>query len=283
MTQVTISELLRSGAAELAPHSESARLDAELLLGEILSRGRAQLAAHGEDPVEPQSAQAFRTMLRRRREGMPVAYLTGRREFWSLGLRVTPQVLVPRPETETLVERALELLPRAHAARVLDLGTGSGAIALAIARERPLCAVVGTDLSPEALAVARENAAGLGIGNVAWRRGHWFDAVPSERFDAIVSNPPYVAADDPALAALQAEPREALTPGITGLEALEQIAAGARGHLLEGGFVALEHGADQAEAVAALLASHGFRLIRSLRDAAGRPRVALGFPETNFP
>jgi release factor glutamine methyltransferase len=205
-----------------------------------------------------------------------VAYLTGRREFWSLQLSVNPAVLVPRPETELLVELALERLPVDSRRAVLDLGTGSGAIALALAHERPRAALTGTDLSGAALAVARANARALGLERIEWLAGGWFGAVPGRRFDLIVSNPPYVAAGDPALAELAAEPALALTPGPGGLEALGAIAAGAAGFLNPGGCLLLEHGATQAAAVAALLARHGFGGIATRPDAAGLPRVTHG-------
>ncbi len=272
----SIAELLRSGADTLRTASESPRLDAEILLGKVLGRTRAALIVHGDAQVAPAACGEYRDLLDQRRAGAPVAYLTGTREFWSLPLAVTPQVLVPRPDTETLVEAALELMPRDRACAVVDLGTGSGAIALALARERPLARVVGTDVSQEALEVASRNARALGLTRIEWRLGSWFDAVPDERFDAVLANPPYIAAGDPALAALAAEPRIALTPGPTGLEALARIVAGAARHLRGDGWIALEHGAAQAETVALLLARHAFAGIRTHADRAGLPRVTLG-------
>ncbi len=273
----SITGLLRSGAAALGAHSESPRLDAELLLGAVLGCGRAALIARGTDPIDAAAAGRFEGLIASRAEGMPVAYLTGTREFWSLPLAVTPAVLVPRPETETLVEAALSHLPPDRDCTVLDLGTGSGALALALARERPRARVTGTDVSADALGVARANGLALGLSRVEWRLGSWFEAVAGARFDVIVSNPPYVAAGDPAMALLCREPALALTPGPSGLEAFERIVAGAPGHLADGGVLALEHGAAQAPDVAALMTAHGFHAIESLRDQAGLPRVALGF------
>ena len=201
--------------------------------------------------------------------------MTGRREFWSLELRVTPAVLVPRPETETLVESMLDCLPASRHCAVLDLGTGSGAIAIAIAKERPRARVTGTDLSISALEVAADNAANLGCTGIEWCHGSWFDAVRGRRFDAIVANPPYVAAGDAALAALKAEPLLALTPGASGLEAIESIIGAAADHLREHGLLALEHGSGQASEVAALLEGQGFINIRSRADRSGLPRVTL--------
>jgi release factor glutamine methyltransferase len=189
---------------------------------------------------------------------------------------VTPAVLVPRPETEILVELALQRLPRDQTASVLDLGTGSGAVALAIACERPEVRVTGVDISLPALDVAIQNSGDLGLSRIDWRLGDWFAPVSGERFDMIVANPPYVAAADPALDQLSAEPRIALCSGPTGLESLAAIAAGAAAHLQDRGWLILEHGSDQAPAVAQLLERHGFTRIRSHLDLSGKPRVTLG-------
>ncbi len=205
-----------------------------------------------------------------------MAYLTGTREFWSLPLKVTTDVLVPRPETELLVELALQGLPREESRRVLDLGTGSGAIALAIASERPQAAVTAVDVSPRALEVAIQNSRDLGIPRIDWRLGSWFEPVAGERFDLIAANPPYIAAADPALEQLAAEPTLALCPGPTGLEALSAITAHAAAHLQDGGRLILEHGSDQASAVAQLLEEQGFTAVVSHLDFSGRPRVTLG-------
>jgi release factor glutamine methyltransferase len=207
---------------------------------------------------------------------MPVAYLTGSREFWSLPLKVSPAVLVPRPETELLVEHALAMLPRDEVCSVLDLGTGSGAIALSLAHERSHWAITGVDDSPAALEIAAQNSKDLKLAHVQWRLGHWFDALPGERFHLIVANPPYIAAADPALKALGAEPTAALIAGPTGLEALRAIIAQAPRHLYARGWLALEHGITQAHDVAQLLRQHGFDSIRTYPDFSGRPRITLG-------
>jgi len=272
----TVAQTLRSGASSLDGHSDSPRLDAELLLGKTLQLSRSALIARGNDPVASECAQSYAELIEQRRKGTPIAYLTGTREFWSLALRVTPAVLVPRPETEVLVELALQRLPRDRSSTVLDLGTGSGAIALAIASERPAARVTGVDISPSALAVARDNARELGLSRIDWRLGSWFTPVPGERFDVIVANPPYVAAADPALAKLAAEPAIALCDGPTGLEALSAIAAAAAPHLRSQGWLLLEHGSDQAPQVAQLLERHGFTQVRSHLDFSGKPRVTLG-------
>jgi release factor glutamine methyltransferase len=276
----TITETLRSGTRSLeragasAMGSDSPRLDAELLLGKILGLSRSGLLARSNEPVAIECEGAYAGLIDQRLRGAPVAYLTGTREFWSLPLRVTPAVLVPRPESELLVELALQLMP--HSCALLDLGTGSGAIALAIASERPGCRITGVDISPSALEVALQNSRDLGFAHIDWRLGSWFDPVPGERFDLIVANPPYIAAADPALEQLAAEPAVALCAGPIGLEALSAIAAGAAAHLNENGRLIMEHGGGQAAEVAQLLERCGFTAIRSHPDLSGKLRVTLG-------
>lgn len=255
-------------------------IDAQVLLAHALGVDRAWLLAHATDALSREHADAFFRLAKRRREGEPVAYLTGRREFHGLDLRVTPAVLVPRPETETLVDAMLERLPADRALRVVDLGTGSGAIALAIANARPNARVIATDVSDEALDVARDNAARLRLANVAFARGSWYDALDAREapLDAIVANPPYVAGGDPHLDAgdLPHEPAVALSPGGDGLDALRIIVAGARGRLAGGGWLGVEHGHDQSDAVRDLFARAGFGAVEARRDLAGIPRVVLG-------
>ena len=279
----TVAEVLQNSASALGSRSDSPRLDAELLLGKILGLSRSGLIARGDEPVASKHARAFASLIEQRLQGAPVAYLTGTREFWSLPLRVTPAVLVPRPETELLVELALQLLPKPRTRpfvteeySVLDLGTGSGAIALAIASERPQARITGVDISSQALDVAIQNASDLGLSHIDWRLGSWFHPVPGETFHVIVANPPYVAADDPALEKLGAEPAIALCGGPTGLEALSTIAGDAQAHLRERGWLILEHGSDQAPQVAQLLERRGFTDIRTHLDFSGKPRVTLG-------
>ena len=272
----TIAETLQRAACALHSHSDSPRLDAELLLGKILGLSRPALIARGTDRVATECEQTYASLIDQRRRGAPVAYLTGIREFWSLALRVTPAVLVPRPETELVVELALQRLPPDRPCSVLDLGTGSGAIALAIASERPGARVMGVDISTVALDIAIQNARDLELSRVDWRLGSWFAAVLGERFDMIVANPPYVAAADPALKELTAEPTVALCAGPTGLEALSEIVRDAAAHLHDHGWLILEHGSEQAPDVVRLLGDHGFKCIRSHLDFAGYPRVTLG-------
>jgi release factor glutamine methyltransferase len=272
----TVAETLKIAARSLAPHSESPRLDAELLLGKVLGVGRSRLIMSAGETIAEEVLHQYRDLVDRRMHGAPVAYLTGAREFWSMNLKITPAVLVPRPETEILVERALALFDAESRRSILDLGTGSGAIALAIASERPRARVTGADISPAALRVARDNARALSLPQVAWREGSWFEAVPGERFDMVIANPPYIAAGDPALAALTAEPALALSSGPTGLEALTAIIEQAGAHLEPGGHLLLEHGSGQAPDVARLLECRGFTGVCSYHDYSGNPRVTLG-------
>lgn len=271
----TVADALAAARRRLGRTSDTAALDAELLLAQVLGRTRAGLLADDRRPLDAEACARFDALVARRAAGEPVAYLTGRRDFWTLALAITPAVLVPRPETERLVELALERLP-AGPCRVLDLGTGSGAVALALAAERPDAAIDAIEASPAAAAVARDNARRLGLGNVEVLGGDWFGPVAGRRYAVIVGNPPYLAADDPHLPALAHEPRAALVAGPTGLEALAAIAAAAPAYLDPGGWLLLEHGADQGAAVRGLLRAAGLGAVASCRDLAGLERVSLG-------
>jgi release factor glutamine methyltransferase len=273
--QLTTSDLLARGTARLAPLLERPSLDAGILLAFSLGIPRVRLKSHPEEARSAQDLQHYLGLIERRAQGEPLAYITGVREFWTLELRVNREVLVPRPETELLVERAL-LLCAAPAAQVLDLGTGSGAIALALAVERPAWQLLGIDASPTALAVAADNAQRLGLANLTFEPGNWFSGLTGRRFDLVVSNPPYVDARDPALLQLAHEPRQALTPGTHALADLHTIIHAAPGHLRPGGWLALEHGATQAAAVARELVARGFGSVRSHRDLGGHERVTEG-------
>lgn len=251
-------------------------VEARLLLAHALGRPPAWLFAHADENADPESIQRFDALVAARAAGQPVAYLTGRRGFWKLDLAVTPDTLIPRPETELLVELALARLPPATSLRVADLGTGSGAIALAVASERALAQVVATDASTGALAVARGNARANALGNVEFREGSWLEPLAGERFDLIASNPPYIAKGDPHLASLQHEPDLALTSGADGLEAIREIVAAAPSHLQPGGWLLLEHGWDQGNAVRTLMRSADFTEVSTARDLEDRDRVTLG-------
>ncbi|WP_115045695.1 peptide chain release factor N(5)-glutamine methyltransferase [Xanthomonas arboricola] len=254
------------------------RRDAEPLLLHALGRDRAWLFAHGRDRVDAAVAQAFEELVLRRQAGEPVAYLTGTRGFWTLELAVSTATLIPRADTERLVELALERLDALPGRRVADLGTGSGAIALAIASERPQAQVIATDASAAALAVAQRNADSHRLGNVDCRQGSWFAPLAGERVDLIVSNPPYIAAQDPHLRQgdLRYEPASALASGPDGLDDIRLIAAEAPAHLLPGGWLLLEHGWDQGAAVAALLQARGFDAVATHQDLEQRDRVTSG-------
>lgn len=286
MTQ-TIAEALAAAQTSLDA------LDARVLLRHVLAADDAALLAHPERVLDPGEEQRFATLAARRAAGEPIVYLTGVREFFGLEFRVTPAVLIPRPETELLVEFALERIPRDRPCRVLDLGTGSGCIGISIARERPLAHVVATDYSAEALAIARENAARIlggcpkapssreGVGNlgaVEFVESDWFSALGGKQFDVLVSNPPYVAADDPHLAQgdLRYEPRAALTAGSDGLDCIRLIVATAPQYLAGGGVLAFEHGYNQAARCRELLVQSGFGNVGSHRDLAGIERVTSG-------
>ncbi|HSQ73022.1 MAG TPA: peptide chain release factor N(5)-glutamine methyltransferase [Rubrivivax sp.] len=261
------------------------RLDAQWLLAHHLGTSRSWLLAHRTDPLPADIGALFLADLRRRADGVPLAYLTGEREFHGLPLRITPEVLDPRPDTETLVDWALELLGTELAAvdapEVVDLGTGSGAIALAVKHACTRTRVRALDASPAALAVARANGVRLGLA-VDWLASDWWSALPPPQAHLALSNPPYIAAADPHLPSLRHEPRAALTPGADGLAALRAVIAGAAAHLQPAGWLLLEHGHDQADAVRRLLADAGFERIATRRDLGGNERCSGGrrIPET---
>lgn len=270
----SIENLLNS--ADL-PGSPSPRLDAEWLLAAALGKPASYLRTWPEREVSEAVAARFAADLARRRAGEPVAYILGRQGFWSLDLEVAPTTLIPRPDTELLVESALALLPATDAA-VLDLGTGTGAIALALAAERPAWQLTGVDRVAEAVALAERNRLRLGLGNAAFLQSDWFFALDGRRFDLIASNPPYIAADDPHLARgdVRFEPASALVAGADGLDDIRRIVAEAPRHLKAGGWLLLEHGFEQAGAVRALLATRGFVEVHSRRDLGGHKRISLG-------
>jgi len=268
----TVEGLLR------AARSRIDAVDGQWLLAHALGRSTAWLYAHADVAVDNAAAAYFETLIERREAGEPVAYLVGRRGFWSFDLQVTPDTLIPRPETELLVELALARLPSDRMLQVADLGTGSGAIALALAHERPRAQVLATDASSAALDVARANATRLGIGNIAFARGDWYAALQQRRLDLIASNPPYIAAGDPhlSLGDLRREPATALASGVDGLDAIRTIVAGAPLHLVAGGWLLLEHGMEQGDAVRMLLRDAGFVDVGTDRDLEGRDRVSSG-------
>ncbi len=274
MTQYTVRGLLDAARAALT--GDEASSEAHMLLAHALGRDRAWLVAHRDDVVAPALAGQFHCCLSRRVAGEPVAYIIGHRGFHALDFALTPDVLIPRPETELLVELALQRIPQSVKVDIVDLGTGSGAIALAIANARPQARVLATDASVPALDVARGNARRLGIDNIDFAQGDWCAALGQRRFDGIVSNPPYIAENDAHLVQgdLRFEPRSALASGADGLDAIRRIVRDAPRHLHAGGWLLLEHGFDQGMAVRGLLQQSGFVEVFTARDLEDRERVS---------
>lgn len=274
--QSDVSQCLSRAIGRLP--AEDGRHVAEHLLSHTLGRDRAWLFAHARDPLDAEDVARFEALLERRIAGEPVAYLTGRRGFWTLDLAVGPDTLIPRPETELLVELALARLPAGQALDVADLGTGSGAIALAVASERPRARVTATDASAGALAMAERNAREHGIDNVRFLRGDWWQPLAGGHFDLVASNPPYIAEGDPHLQQgdLRSEPMSALASGVDGLDAIRVIVGDASRHLRAGGWLLLEHGWDQGAAIRELLRRAGFDEVATEQDLEARDRVTLG-------
>ena len=274
----TVSDALHTATMLLSRASPSARLDAELLLEYVTGLSRTNFRAMPERELPANAGWSFQQLVKRRSQGEPVAYIRQQQEFWSLLLEVSPAVLIPRPETELVVERALAHIDKSQSVRVADLGTGSGAIAVAIASERPSATVTAVDASKDALEVASRNIGRLQLTNVALLHGSWFAPLAGRRFDVVAANPPYIGQDDPDLApdVRSHEPTMALISGVTGLEALELIIREAPAHLESGGWLVLEHGWKQADAVRQRLVSQGFVHVRSHADLAGHERVTEG-------
>lgn len=270
---VKIEVALADAVERLSAVSDSPRLDAELLLARALDVPRSYLFAHPEDELDAAAVKRFSTTIETRTRGAPLAYITGEKEFWSMTLMVTRDTLVPRPETEILVDQVLLRIPKRAAMKVLDLGTGSGAIALAIAKERPICDVTATDFSAAALAIAKENARQHSLPNIEFLLGDWLEPVAGQMFDVIATNPPYVPCEDPDLERLQHEPLAALASGVDGLDAIRRIAVDAMSVIKPGGALLIEHGDEQHGAVAEILAEAGWTEIGVTNDLAGIPRV----------
>ncbi|WP_329848835.1 peptide chain release factor N(5)-glutamine methyltransferase [Stenotrophomonas sepilia] len=274
----TLRQVVADASARLG--GVDARHEAEMLLLHVLERPRSWLFAHATDPLAANDQAAFEALLARRVAGEPIAYLTGRRGFWTLDLEVDPATLIPRPETELLVELALERLPPDQALQLADLGTGSGAIALALASERPRAQVLATDASRGALAVAARNAARHELDNVRFAEGghDWYAPLQGVRFDLIASNPPYIASNDPHLEQgdLRFEPSTALASGMDGLDDIRRIVDGGQAHLRPGGWLLIEHGWDQGAAIRALFEATGFAEVQTVQDLEQRDRITLG-------
>ncbi|OOZ38618.1 protein-(glutamine-N5) methyltransferase, release factor-specific [Solemya pervernicosa gill symbiont] len=273
-----IESQLKWATQQLESHSESPQLDAELLLCHILDKSRTYLRAWPEKHLDSDTESRFRALIAARAEGRPVAHLIGQREFWSLALKVTADTLIPRPDTETLVESALTIIPVDAQWTIADLGTGSGAISLAIAHERPACHLIATDRSEAALSVAQQNAERHAINNIEFRLGSWCTPLQEEQYEMILSNPPYIEADDPHLhqGDVRFEPLSALASGSDGLDDIRQIAVCALNHLKPNGHLCLEHGYNQAEPVHGLLTEMGYANISQQRDLGGHIRTSCG-------
>lgn len=276
---LTIGQALTEASNTLTQVTASPRLEAELLLAHTLDRSRTHLFAWPDKPLSGDQAAAYRELVNRRGRGEPVAYITGHREFWSLELETTPDTLIPRPETELLVERALELLPRDLPQQAADLGTGTGAIAIAIASERPQTQLLACDLSPATLEVAQRNILRHQLTNISTSQGDWFQALPKELgFDLLISNPPYIPNSDPHLkqGGLPWEPQGALIAGTDGLDDIRTLTSQSRAHLNPGGHLLIEHGYDQGPSVQALFKQAGFRAIKTHQDLEARDRMTEG-------
>jgi len=275
----TIQQALTTATQQLSDQHDTANLDAELLLAHVLHQSRTWLYTWPDKTLNSKQLTAFEVLIQRRLSGEPIAHIIETRAFWDLVLRVTPDTLIPRPETERLVELALERIPLEASWRIVDLGTGTGAIALALAKERPTCRVLATDKSSAALEVATENARLNQIANVTFRLGDWLGAIDEDSlFEMIVSNPPYIKEDDPHLQQgdVRFEPASALQAGTQGLDDLQHIIIEALHHLKPGGWLVLEHGYDQGATVKRLLQQTGYQQVEDYTDLAGQPRIAVG-------
>ncbi len=274
----SISQLIQNATKQLTPFSDSARLDVELLLCSVLKKDRSFLHAWPEQELEQQQFNSFEKKFERRLQGQPVAHILGERGFWSLNLKVTKDTLIPRPDTERLVELALERIPENADWKILDLGTGSGAIALSLAKERPGIFVTATDQSEAALNIAKENAEKNHISNIEFIQSNWFEKLAPQQFNMIVSNPPYIKEDDPHLTQgdVRFEPLSALTSGEEGLDDIRIIIKESQKYLTKEGGLLLEHGYDQADSVCDLLNKAGFSDVGNFKDDNDNPRVTLG-------
>lgn len=274
----TIKTLLANAANTLSSHSDSPLLDAEVLLGFVLDKPRTYLRAWCDNTLTDQQQISFATLIKQRQQGIPIAYLTGTREFWSRDFTVTSDVLIPRPDTELLIELSLELIPKNLAVKLIDLGTGSGIIAVTLAVERPNAQVIAVDASKAALNIAQHNAQQHQLTNIEFYQSNWFSHVPNEPFDLVISNPPYIAPDDEHLQQgdVRFEPKSALIADNKGLSDIEIIADKARGYLKPAGHLLIEHGYNQAPQVQAIFNMLAYDKVQSYRDLSGQPRVTYG-------
>jgi release factor glutamine methyltransferase len=273
----TIQQQLIQATQQLT-NTDSPRLDAEVLLSHVLEKDRSYFFTWPEKALTDTELQTFQQLVQQRQQGTPIAYLIGYRDFWTLNLKVTPDTLIPRPETELLVETALDKIAHHQACNILDLGTGTGAIALAIASERPDANIIATDISEQTLNVAKDNAHHNHIHNVSFLASNWFEDVPAQPFDLIVSNPPYIPKQDPHLSQgdVRFEPLSALASGEDGLDDIRTLIQQAKDYLTPNGWLMLEHGYDQGKSVPALLKEHHFKAVDCLKDISGNDRISIG-------
>lgn len=274
----TIESILVQATGTLSKTSDSAALDAEILLCQVLNKNRSYLRAWPEKNLTQDQHEQFENLLQQRAQGKPIAHLTGFKEFWSRDFKTTPDVLIPRPDTELLIELALELIPTNQACKLLDLGTGSGVIAITLAAERPNCSIVACDQSEKALVIAQENARSHQIKNVQFFLSDWYDQIPNNKFDLILSNPPYIAADDPHLQQgdVRFDPDCALIAEQQGLKDIIRIADQARQYLISKGHLLIEHGYDQQQQVQEIFQRFAYQNIQTYTDLAGQPRASYG-------
>jgi release factor glutamine methyltransferase len=274
----SINDLLATAANDLAANSDSARLDAEVLLAWLLKKSRSYLRAWCDKPLTEQQIKDFQQLITQRKSGIPIAYLTAQREFWSREFKVSPAVLIPRPDTELLIELCLDLIAINESAKLIDLGTGSGIIAITLAAERPLLKVIATDYSWDALAIAKENASTHAVNNIAFYHSDWFDKIEFQEFDIIVSNPPYIDKADEHLnqGDVRFEPKSALIAEDNGLSDIKMIADKARFYLKDKGYLLIEHGYNQADLVKAIFSQLGYSHVITHYDLAQQPRVTMG-------
>ena len=274
----SLRSLLAAAAEQLRTKSETALLDAEVLLCHCLDKNRSFLRAWPEQQVSAEQSNRYRALISQRLQGVPVAYLTGYREFWSRNFKISPKVLIPRPDSELLVELGLALLPTSTYCKIIDLGTGSGILAITLAAERKMAEVIATDLSSEALHIAKFNAARLNTANIRFGQAHWFDGIADADFDLVISNPPYIAIDDPHLRQgdLRFEPDSALVSGENGLKDIRLIAEQSRQHLKRNGHLLIEHGYNQQAEVQAIFKALNYRDVATHIDLSGNPRVTSG-------
>ena len=275
----TIKNILLESTVLLKPFSDSPLLDVELILCFVLNKQRSYLHTWPETKLLDEELNKFNVLISRRVKGEPIAHILGERGFWSLNLKVTKDTLIPRPDTERLVELSLEIIPQKSQWKILDLGTGTGAIALSLAKENPDCFITATDHSIAALEVAKQNAVDNNISNIEFVRSNWFEKLGSQQFDMIVTNPPYIKENDPHLKQgdVRFEPLSALTSGKDGLDDIRSIISKAQKHLTTQGVLIIEHGYDQADSVCHLLTEANFKNVRNFKDYNDNPRVSMGY------